>query len=277
MFVHLIRSAHYYDDDTRIVNFTMHMNPGEGVRSARLTQERPQHGVLLTFGRLGSGRLGRSIGIRDAPGFGPPRNVSKVVVDLDAIKARFPSATESYVKLITHHELGHAVGIKHHGDGNLKGPIVLLNTSGCPQGMTSGMVGGTQACAVSGVALRGRQNSGNATCPMKYLQWNWYVPPGWSLADRGPVTFWPGTFETPAARTLIAYESHQAPGGSGQGGPLRRYRKDLDTPPQPAYFCTASAGTGINALAGEQNHAGDSQHTPSCAAQLRVNDVPVGR
>jgi hypothetical protein len=38
-------------------------------------------------------------------------------------------------------------------------------------------------------------------------------------------------------------------------------------------FCTSPTGTGINALPGDQNHAGDAERTPSCSKQMRVSDV----
>jgi hypothetical protein len=250
----------------------MQQAPGEGIRGAKLTQDRPQHGLYLVNGPAGAGLLGRSFG------FGPPRNINKVAVDVDAIKATYgPHHIEDYLKLITYHELGHAVGIRHHGDRNIRGPVVLLNSPGCMVGMAEGTVAGAPACSLTSIALRGQQNSGNATCPMKYIQWSWYVPEGWSLADRGPVEFRPDTsWSWSQPRLRLAYEGHHAPtaGAPTRGWPVRRYRNDLDTPPQSPQLCASASGTGVNALPMGENHAGRSTRSPSCSEQLRVNDVP---
>ncbi len=273
LLVHTICPEHYVDDQTRIVNFTMHRTPGEGIRGARLTQDRPQHGLHLVNASPGNGLLGRSFG------FGPPRNVSRVAVDIPGIRAAYGAARlKSYLRLITHHELGHAVGIRHHGDRNIGGPIVLLNTPGCVVGMTEGLVAGVPACSVSGIAVRGQQNSGNAFCPMKYIQWSWYVPPGWTLRYDGPVDFQPNTsWSWSRPRPRDAYRlSTDLPHSLTSTPQVQRYRKDLDNPPSwiDEEFCTSATGTGINALPMDQNHAGHASRTPSCAEQLRVNDVP---
>jgi hypothetical protein len=272
--VHTICPEHYVDDDTRIVNFTMHRNPGEGVRGARLTQDRPQHGLHLLNASPGNGALGRSFG------FGPPKNVTRVAVDIRGIRTAYGAArVKDYLRLITHHELGHAVGIRHHGDRNIGGPVVLLNTPGCVVGMTEGLAAGAPACSVTGIAIRGQQNSGNAFCPMKYIQWSWYVPPGWSLRYEGAVDFRPNaSWSWSRPRPREAYSLSADLANSLTSRPqVQRYRKDLDGPPSwtDEQFCTSATGTGINALPMDQNHAGHASRTPSCAEQLRVNDVPL--
>jgi hypothetical protein len=272
--VHTVCPDHYVDDHTRIVNFTMHRNPGEGIHGARLTQERPQHGVYLLDAPLGNGLLGES------GGFGPPRNVSRVTVDIAGIRAAYgPARVSDYLRLITLHELGHAVGIRHHGDGNIGGPVVLLDTPGCVVGMTEGLAAGAPACSLTGIAIRGQQNSGNAFCPMKYIQWRWYVPPGWSLRYRGPVDFRSNTtWSWSRPRPQDAYSLlPDAPNSLTSRPQVYRYRKDLDNPPPwtNQQFCTSSTGTGVNALPMDQNHAGHASRTPACAEQLRVNDVPL--
>jgi len=276
--VHTICPEQYVDDQTRIVNFTMQRNPGEAVRGARLTQDRPQHGLYLVNAPAGGGLYGRS------SGFGPPRNVTRVAVDIPRIRAAQRSRFEDYLRVVTHHELGHAVGIRHHGDWNIWGPVVLLNTPGCVVGMTEGQVGGQPACSASSIAIRGQQNSGNAFCPMKYLNWSWYVPPGWSLRDAGEVDFRPDTsWSWSRPRVRDAYVLRMDPPDTMTNPPtltsrpqLRRYRKDLDNPPSwtDEQFCTSPTGTGINELPlGDENHAGDASRKPPCVEQLRVNDV----
>jgi hypothetical protein len=271
---HTICPDQYVDNDTRIVNFTMHRNPGEGIRGARLTQEEPQHGLYLVNQPAGPRLLGRSFG------FGPPRNVTRVALDIPAIRAAYGSERfEEYLRLITHHELGHAVGIRHHGNGNIGGPAVLLNHPGCPIGMTGGTVGSQPVCSAAGIAIRGKQNSGNAFCPMKYIQWSWYVPPGWRLVDSGVVDFRPSTSSTwGQARPRVAYTIRPEEETLLSRPQLQRYRKDLDYPVpwEKEQLCSAATGTGVNALPMGQNHAGDATQTPSCSEQLRVNDVRVG-
>ena len=275
--VHTICPEHYVDDQTRIVNFTMHRNPGNGIRGARLTQERPQHGLYLVNQPAGGGLDGRSFG------FGPPRNVTHVAVDIPKIRAAYGPRFEDFLRVITHHELGHAVGIRHHGDRNIWGPLVLLNTPGCVVGMTEGQVGGQPACAASYIAIRGQQNSGNAFCPMKYLNWSWYVPPGWALRHAGDVEFRPNTswsWNRPREREAYILrmdppDDMANPPTLTSRGQLRRYRRDLDPPPSwtDEQLCTSRTGTGINALPADLNHAGHATRTPPCADQLRVNDV----
>ena len=54
---------------------------------------------------------------------------------------------------------------------------------------------------------------------------------------------------------------------------VHRYRDDLDdasTAQSLWKFCVTRTGTGVNALPGAENHAGDSPR--ACAPQIRVND-----
>ena len=263
---HMICPKQYVNDDTRVVNFTMQLDPGEGIRGAKLTQDFPQHGLHLVNERL-AGENGMQFP-RPGADFGPPRNTDRVAVDLAAV------FLFAFIQRTTIHELGHAVGIRHHGDRNLRGPVVLLNMPSCLSWeMSEGTVAGDHACLATFIALRGEQNSGNAECPMKYVNWSWYVPPGASLVPVGSVDFRP-------AGSYIWQRRRELPGYVTRVNPVHRYRTDLDTAmiarqfmaQSPGKFCVAPTGTGINALPGDQNHAGDS--TRYCAHQLRVNDKP---
>jgi hypothetical protein len=69
--------------------------------------------------------------------------------------------------------------------------MVLLTTPGCIVGMIEGTADGQPVCRVAGVVLQGQQNSGNATCPMKYLHWSWYVPRPSALIYSRTVDFIP--------------------------------------------------------------------------------------
>ena len=237
----------------------MQMNPGASIRGAKLSQDFPQHGLHLVNAPL-VGRQGESP-------LGPPRNVDRVVVDVEQIiaahRGTYPMRD---IRRTTIHELGHALGVRHHGDKNLTGPVVLLNMPACPAGMSEGTVAGERACIASYIAQRGGQNSGNATCPMKYVRWIWYVPPGASLVAAGPVDFRPaGSYSWLRRREL--------PGYVIRVDQVHRYRNDLDeasTSQSLWKFCATRTGTGINALPGAENHAGDSPR--DCAHQIRVND-----
>ncbi len=265
----------YVDDDTRIVNFTMHTFPGqlvigEGLRGARLTQAEPQHGLYLVNQSIGGGVLGESIAVDPRTSqTGPPRHIKRVALDLAAIRAAYGMSRHSDVlTVITHHELGHAVGIQHHGDKNHAGPIVLLTTRGCTVGMIEGTADGQPVCSATGIAIQGQQNSGNASCPMKYLHWSWYVPRPSALIYSRMVDFIPD-------RSWHWQRNERPARLPGYEGPVYRYRKDLDEAPDPLTmkFCTTRTGTGINALPGDQNHAGNAERAPSCALQLRVKDL----
>jgi len=247
--VHLICPIHYFDNQTRVVNFTM-QNPTRATFGGRsLTQNWPQHGLYLVDANLGAGIEGQSP-------IGPPGGVDKVEVDLTKIKHQSSSARK--LTRVVRHELGHAVGIDHHGDGNHVGPIVLLNMPSCPPGMTPGVLIDSQpACLVEAVAVRQGQNSGNEECPMKYVQWNWYVPPRRTLTTAGTVYF-----------TARGDWSRQLPAYQGQILPYQTQLEKIGI----GKFDHSNVGTGINALRGRLNHAGDSERV--CSSQLQVSDAP---
>ena len=276
------------DDSTRryrvrVLNKTAGISQNlVGHAGEKLTLDRPQHWLRVVNEPV-PGLYGRSIRINQNE-FGPPRNVDRAAVDLAGIRnaARtgryriahgsgvwYPEDAqqmtyERMVLLITWHELGHSVGIRHHGDNNPPGSVVLLDQPTCLRGMQAGSVEGVPACAASGVANRGGQNSGNAVCPMKYIQLHYYVPPSSApLRRAGFVDFRPaGSWPWRRPRQLEG----------AHGGPVLLYKKTLD-PPGLGAFCTSRTGTGINALPLDENHAGAANRTPSCAAQLRVNDT----
>ena len=250
--VHLICPIHYFDNQTRVVNFTM-QNPTRATFGGRsLTQNWPQHGLYLVDANLSAGIAGQSP-------IGPPGRVDKVEVDLTKLTHQLSDPRD--LTRVVRHELGHAVGIKHHGDGNHWGPIVILNMSCRGWGMIPGRVAGQPACLVDFVAVRQGQNSGNHECPMKYVHWSWYVPPGQTLTAAGTVWFSQDqSWSWLRRRQYPAYE-----------GKVLLYRTLLDRV-GIGKFDHSNVGTGINGLAGDENHAGDSQRV--CSPQLQVSDAP---
>jgi hypothetical protein len=251
--VHRICPQQYWSDDIREVNFTLQSGGWGGMEleGKTISQWSPQHGLHLINQRLEGGTDGVTSSI------GPPRKVKWVKVD----KAKCLKEGPEFLARVIFHELGHAIGIRHHGEGNIEGPVVILDVNGaCPSGTVAVSVLGRKACKASWIAMRDQQNSGEQSCPMKYVWWSWYVPPGASLTSvRSKVTFKHG---------FLHLLSDSLPGYTGS---IRRYRTDLDSLGLSA-FCTSKKGTGINALPGDLNHAGDAVRG-ECANQIHVNDV----
>jgi hypothetical protein len=254
--VHCIRAEHFVTVFDRVVNFTLQESARRRFRGMKVSQQDPQHGLFVVKRNLArDGMLGRV-----HPGPGRPGAVSAVLVDVDAALRGGPRNLEGVVL----HELAHAVGVLHHGDGNVEGPLALLDPPECPPALgTPGRVGNRKACRTALVAERGAQNSGRHTCPMKSVNWRWYVPPGSALVPFGYAEFsWrdggPGEFH----ERIQAY---------AHVGPLGRYEKAAD-PRGTGRLCSDATGTGINAESrGARNHAGDATRT--CAQQIVVNDV----
>jgi hypothetical protein len=199
------------------------------------------------------------------------------------------------------HELAHSVGLPHHGDdirewrdvpGRMNvvpkysprqragGPIdyssdlsavvipdLLLVEPGpeCREtdDTAAYMTGQFVGCLAGGIARRGQQNSGEMDCPMRYSYEDWYEPPGSTAAY-----LYPGLVTRTAAPTaadvLIQIDAW--------GGRLRRYRNDLDRLAR-GRLCANIRGTGINALGGDRNHAGNAGRDKPCVEFLVVNDL----
>ncbi len=254
-----------------------------GHAGERLTLDLSQHWVRVVNENR-PGLHGESIRI-DPDDPARPVNIDRVTVGLDsirrAVRARefvsaphggsmFPEEAaqvmfEHMVLLITWHELGHSVGLEHHGNIDPRGSAILLDQPTCLPGMQAGTVDGTPTCVAIGVANRGGRFSGNASCPMRRIQGNYYVPPSSEVLRRvGYRDFRPaGSWSWSRPQQVEGW----------RGGPVLRYHKRRD---QPGFgpFCTSHTGTGINdAREKDLNHSGDATRKPPCAAQLRVNDT----
>lgn len=237
------------DPSLRVVNFT---TPGTLVgRGIRVGD---QHTVVVVDHALEDGTLGQVVPYDDAAPPWTPGEISQAQVDV--AKNLDVSPRELLATLL--HELGHAVGLPHHGTGNL-GAAVWLTPGRCIRGtrrirdarLAPPPDEGWRACWVESVARQWGQNSGDALCPMKYTDWRWHELP-----------------EPPLQR--FGYVDVRRHGPVPQiSGPLLRYEKELDEP-GVARLCTSAAGSGVNALPGERNHASDA--LAPCSRQLRVKD-----
>ena len=114
--VHLICEPHYVDNETRIVNFTLQQSRLFEWNGKRISQEGPQHGLRLeAVARLG----GRGLSVPITEGdLGPPALTRTVQVlkppdhvPCGGCGVEYPDVLHAVV-----HELGHSVGIPHHGD-----------------------------------------------------------------------------------------------------------------------------------------------------------------
>jgi hypothetical protein len=261
--VHRICPQQYLSDGTREVNFTLHAASKEAYRveDQAITLPRPQHGLHLVNERLPDGTLGHS-------DYGPPGKVDKIRVDKTQL-LRFPNGAVMLARTIFH-ELGHAIGIYHHGDTNLRGPIVILNCInghfGPNSGAVAGSVNGKSACKFDAVAVRGGQNSGNQECPMKYIAWKWYIPQSTTLTATGnTVNFRSGSNSEPLPGYVLMNNATNQPAS------LRSYATPLEHPGILS-FSDTKQGTGINALPGDENRAGNATRG-SCSTQIHVNDL----
>lgn len=263
--VHLICPRHY--NNKRVVNFTLQDSRSREWQGKTISQAEPQHGISLAVE-----------GLMEAAALGPPKYLTGSVggdpLLLDALVSTLVTVfghERGLVKKLVYenhylHQLGHAIGIRHHGQEPLN-DVVILDVPFCPQETKEGTVNGKRACGVwgSSIAVRGGATSGNQDCPMKlYFVPYWYVPPGSSLMPAGEVRF-----QYKASDGTTAEDRYP-----GYRGRLKKYEKNLDRPGVDK-FCTSRTGTGINALPGDENHAGDS--TRVCGEQICVNDVRCQR
>ncbi len=265
----------------RTINFSL-SDPQFGPKQWRqktLSRDR-QHGLLLHDGSLDDGRVGQSIG---NTGMGPPKNIceapngSNLTVDkakLFAIASRSPNRTYAMMLASTTlHELGHGIGIDHNGDGDLKFTF-LITTGTCPQDtdlvrlndkikFSPDVPPGATVCEVEAIARRHGAHSGNATSPMKYGAAEFYESPGDPLQKFGSVTL-----EQVTGSAASGYVTKPVSIGVYTGS-VHKYRHELEQN-RLGPFPDNVTGTGMNALPGEENHAGDSCRV--AATQIHITD-----
>ena len=255
--VHTITADRYISDGVfgpPIVNFTLQKGGPKQWNGKTISQATPQHGITLMNVELEEGVDGVT-----QPRLGPPKYVAQVEVDKEKCLGVGEKLGPLQLARVVTHELGHAISIPHHGDTNIR-DMVLLDQAACPRGARKGSVSGKTACRFEFVAVQHGQNSGDQDCPMKYIWWDWYVPPSSHLAATG------GTDGFSGPEALPTYT-----GDVPKPYLDRVVTMETDYPGLVAY-CTRKKGTGINQLAGDQNRAGDAA-VGLCANLLHVNDV----
>jgi len=263
--VHLICEPHSVG---RSLNYTLRLwGPKEWRGKTLFGGE--QHLLNLIDGQLPDGTVGQT---RGTTGLGPPKDVwGDVKIDKNKIFSlgdrRYFNAPLELARTVVH-ELGHAVGIDHHGDSNISFAL-LITDKPCPEDISDPLEilgegvsvvspelsAGEKACVIANLARRHAQNSGNQECPMKYTYWTAYESPSSPLQPMGDIKL------MDSQRRYATLKGYR--------GEIHQYRKDLD-PPGLGHFCDKTTGTGINGFPGEANHAGDSCRV--CVRQIHVKD-----
>lgn len=169
--VHEIEEKEYVSNDTRIINMNAKAH-NSGVT---------QHGLWLKASRLDDKIGGQSP-------IGPPKYVDKV-----EINEKMPEVSD-----IVAHELGHAVGMPHHGNKNERRRLG-------PSGSNKRYY----------VAVRGGQNSGGEPCIMRY-RWADYV----KVSENGRGKFLPyyGTGDKLEERGTRFCQDDEGTGVNGPNG-----------------------------------------------------------
>jgi hypothetical protein len=125
-------------DSDRVINFN----------SSKKTHVVDQHGLVMIEADLDEGIAGGSP-------IGPPVYVDKVLIKKDYLNNESPNRGDNFMGTIAH-ELGHAVGIVHHGEGDYKRMFRR----------------GELPCLISDgkftVAVQNGQHSGVENCIMRY-------------------------------------------------------------------------------------------------------------
>jgi hypothetical protein len=252
-----------------------------------VSQDLPQHGLFVASGAIAGGALAAACA-SDPPfcvdsAIGPPQLTSVILVNPEL------SEQPAFPNLILVHELGHAVGMPHHGSRVTNWEMEVVRTAIVPSmrgrevGLAPGNIcqdpsqGGPHdevlplyregtfvGCYTPSIIQQGGITSGNVECIMRYMNnAAWYHDaPGGEAHFAAAVSFdeavFPDRREHFPARTVELYAGTFAKNkGEGESG--------------TASFCRRRDGTGLNALPGDDNHAGAT--VVACMDQLVVNDT----
>jgi hypothetical protein len=280
-------------DRARIVNFTLQFARLHTWQGREISQQVPQHALYLASGCVPGMR---GVACTDPPAcladnLGPPMLTAALFVcpyDDDP----------SYIPLgIIVHELGHAVGMPHHGAkaegwrmvqvrehivpdrngspipgqgpprriGIEPGPDCQDPRSGGAPPFSLFYKNEFVGCATHFIVRQNGDMSGNAECPMRYAGGTWFYEASEEVARKGPIVLFDEGWE--------GDQRHRIPNPARlqlYSGRFGVYDESLD-PTGIHPFCTLKTGTGLNAAdRGHGNHAGDSQ--VACMDQLVIND-----
>ena len=248
----------------------------------------PQHGIYLVDRDLEEG--GRHC-FDDPPRcsgteLGPPIGTSVAIVDKSALRrvsARVATPT---------HELGHAVGMPHHGWKVEDWVVEVIRSNHthleeAPNVVPPGadcVDPGTQpasddfigvyyqgeflGCGAMEIIVQNGENSGNAECPMRYsFGLDFREAPG--SRESAYVTREADEVLTDNQRRRVSNRLGEPRRVLLWRGRFLKYDNSLDHEAL-GRFCLVNKGTGLNGLSGDQNQAGDSQ--VACMDQLVIND-----
>jgi hypothetical protein len=317
-----ICAARYVDNDTRVVNFTLQNAGLRTWRGKTISQPDAQHGLWVqpvedledvlavalpaTEGAMGPPGLTKAILVQKAA------PVARTGVDQRIAAYLTGALSSSQMDVVLRHELGHAVGVPHHGDDvvdwkiqpglmnviplyspiqgqggppdfalfpsldalRAAGPDALMVSPGraCREEDLDAVFkeGKFAGCVTQKIVRRGQQNSGLDTCPMRYAgsDGDFYEAPGSTAAY-----VWTGEV------VEMGYSSYSGPVERGRvvvdewKGDLLRYKEEYEQL-RLNRFCATIAGTGLNALPGDQNHAGDAGRNSrkACRDHLVIKD-----
>jgi len=299
----------YGDNAYRVVNYTLHETGPRAWLGRALTLDQPQHGLWLhRVDETDTGGLGVALG-NPADAMGPPKFTIEVQVAKPLWDPNLSRAARVYMGyptledllIATRHELSHAVGVPHHADDvvdwkilsgkldvtpyfsvyqrpggapnlmqtvdeALKPQILMVEPgSACTRSDLDAAYEDEQqtafvGCLTTEIVRRGQQTSGDVMCPMRYEGGGRYEPPG--------------TETRFLSNRLVYYTYGNVKSAKVDlwSGNLPTYKSQYEVRPLDR-LCRKPAGTGINALQGDLNHAGDAGRRRSCSDFVVVKDA----